>query len=61
MKRANPVDLRRAIEVANAYVKAGILFVPIPVYGIEDFTARANEADQALERMAIEAEKVGAA
>lgn len=60
MKRANPVDLRRAIEVANAYVKAGILFVPIPVSGIEDFTARANEADEALERMAIAAEKGGA-
>lgn len=61
MKRASPVDLRRAIELANTYVKAGILFVPIPVYGIEDFTARANEADQALERMTIEAEKGGAA
>lgn len=60
MNRANPVDLRRAIEMANAYVKVGILFVPIPVSGLEDFSARATEADEALERMATEAEKGGA-
>lgn len=31
MKRANPANLRRALEAAQAMAKAGIDFVPVPV------------------------------
>lgn len=36
MNRASPVELRKAIEAAQAFVKAGILFVPIPVMDEQD-------------------------
>lgn len=31
MNRASPVETRRSLELANAYAKAGIPFVPVPV------------------------------
>lgn len=31
INRASPVELRKALEAAQAMVKAGILFIPIPV------------------------------
>lgn len=31
MNRANPVDLRKALDVADTLVKAGLLFVCVPV------------------------------
>jgi hypothetical protein len=31
MNRASPVAMRKALEISNAFAKAGILFVPIPV------------------------------
>ncbi|MDP3440979.1 MAG: DUF1382 family protein [Azonexus sp.] len=61
MNRAHPVDLRKAIAVANVYVKTGILFVPMPVFSKEEQAARVEEAADILDRVAIEAEKGGAA
>ena len=55
----NPRQLERLHSIFSDQ-NTEINFVPIPVSGIEDFTARANEADAALERMAVEAEKGGA-
>jgi len=31
MNRANPVDMRKALETVQALKDAGILFVPIPI------------------------------
>ena len=31
MNRANPVDMRKALEAAHALKDVGILFVPIPI------------------------------
>ena len=61
IQKANPVDLRKAIEVANIYVKAGILFVPMPVLNKNDHAARVLEAELAIEALLTEAEKGGAA
>lgn len=59
MERANPADLRKAIEAANTYVKAGILFVPIPVLNKDDHAAKVHEAELAIEALITEAEKGG--
>ena len=61
MNRANPADLRKAIEMANVYVKAGVMFVPIPVLNEADRAAKMLEAELAIESLLTEAEKVGAA
>jgi len=58
MKRANPADLRRAADVAHTYVKAGILFVPMPALGRADHDALVVQSAERLERMAELAEQV---
>lgn len=59
MNRASPADLRKAIAVANAYVKTGILFVPMPVFSKEEQAARVEEAANILDRAVIDAMKAG--
>lgn len=44
MNRARPVDLRKAMEVAQAYLKAGLWFVPVPVLNNEDFNALVKQS-----------------
>lgn len=56
MKRANPAQLRQALEVANAMVKHGIRFVCMPVVDESDFLNLASQAEERLERMALIAE-----
>lgn len=56
MNRASPVDLRKAIEVANAYTKAGILFVPMPVLNEADHHDMVQQASQRLEQIIAETE-----
>lgn len=36
MNRADPVDMRKALKVADEFKKAGILFVSLPVLNKED-------------------------
>lgn len=36
MDRASPVELRKALQVAQQLAQAGILFVPVPVPVIDD-------------------------
>ena len=48
MRRASPVEIRNALEAANAYAKAGILFVPVPVLDSDD---HANLVEQATEKL----------
>lgn len=57
MKRANPADLRRAAEVAHTYVKAGILFVPMPALNQADHDALVAQSADRLERLAQAAEQ----
>lgn len=57
MNRASPVDLRKAIEVANAYINAGILFVPMPVLNEADLHILAQQASERLEQIIEETEK----
>jgi hypothetical protein len=52
MNRASPKDLRNALEVANSMVKAGILFVPMPVLDQADFAALGRQSAERLEQMA---------
>lgn len=56
MKRANPAQLRQAIELANKMVKLGILFVCVPVVDEADHLNLATQATERLERMALIAE-----
>lgn len=58
MKRANPAQLRQAIEVANALVKHGIRFVCMPVVDEADGANLVSQAAERLERMAVIAEAV---
>ncbi len=58
MNRASPVDSRAAISMANLFVKSGILFVPIPVTGPEDYAEKINQMNEILEKMASDAEKL---
>ncbi len=48
MNRASPAQLRKSLEVASAFAKAGIRFVCLPVVDEAD---HANLAEQAIERM----------
>ena len=56
MKRANPAQLRQALEVANALVKHGIHFVCMPVVDEADGVNLSNQAAERLERMTLIAE-----
>ena len=57
MKRANPADLRKALEIAQSLAKAGIDFVPVPVMSGIDRVELTHTATQRLERMASESEE----
>lgn len=56
MNRASPVDLRKAIEVANAYTNAGILFVPMPVLNEADHHDLVQQASHRIEQILEETE-----
>ena len=58
MNRASPADLRRAGQVAQHYIKAGILFVPMPVLDRADHEALVAQSTERLEKMAQLAEQV---
>lgn len=52
MNRAHPKDLRVALEMANSMVKAGILFVPMPVLDQADHKALGLQSAERLEQIA---------
>ena len=52
MNRANPKDLRQALEVANSLAKSGILFVPMPVLDHADHKTLGAQSVERLERIA---------
>lgn len=57
MNRASPSELRKSLEAARAMVQAGILFVPMPVLSQQDHAELANQMQNRLDTMAVEAEK----
>jgi 3-hydroxyisobutyrate dehydrogenase-like beta-hydroxyacid dehydrogenase len=56
MNRASPIDTRRALEAANAYAKAGIPFVPVPVLNFKQKAEAGVLATQRLEQIEKELE-----
>ncbi|WP_116865660.1 DUF1382 family protein [Pseudomonas syringae] len=56
MNHENPAQLRQALQLADAYAKAGIRFVCMPVVDEADGMNLNNQAQQRLERMALIAE-----
>lgn len=56
MKRANPAQLRKSLELANKMVKLGIRFVCMPVVDEADGMNLASQAAERLERIALIAE-----
>jgi hypothetical protein len=58
MNRASPVYLRRAAEMTQRFVKAGILFVPMPAFDQADHDALVARSAERLERLAQLAEQV---
>lgn len=48
MNRASPVDIRKAMDAANTYKQAGILFVPMPVFSEEEMLAKTREGAERL-------------
>lgn len=57
MNRANPKDLRRALETANVFVKAGILFVAMPATDNVDYMDLLKQAEERLDKLAQQAEQ----
>ena len=51
MNRAHPTDLRKALEIANALMKAGIDFVPVPVLSDEDKAILVRDVQMRLEQI----------
>ncbi|MNG21834.1 hypothetical protein D3C85_1163850 [compost metagenome] len=58
VERAGPVALRQAMDSATALMKAGVMFVAIPVTSQDDMQQLRAESLRRLERMAQEAEEV---
>lgn len=61
MNCANPADLRGALELAHDMAKAGLLFVPMPVAGREEFRQVSIQAAERMVQMinVAEAEETG--
>lgn len=58
MNRASPVDLRKSIEAANALLKAGVRFVPMPVLDDADGAELIRQLGERLDKMAEQADGV---
>lgn len=56
MERASPVELRKAIAMANALAEAGLSFVPVPVLDDADRESLVAQAMARMDILASEAE-----
>lgn len=61
MNRANPADLRGALELAHDMANAGLLFVPVPVADRAEFRQLSSQAAERMVQMinVAEAEETG--
>ncbi len=57
MNRAHPADLRDALMMAQSMIKAGILFIPMPVLSAEDAQHLGAMANKRLDRLEREADE----
>lgn len=57
MNRANPKDLRRALETAHVFVKSGILFVAMPATDQADYMDLLKQAEERLDKLVQQAEQ----
>jgi len=55
-ERANPADLRKAMDVATNFMKAGILFVPVPVFTLTEYEKMTQHTMDMLEITATKME-----
>lgn len=58
MNRASPSDLRKAMESANVFLKAGVMFVAMPVLNEADLQQLREESLRRLDALADAAEEV---
>lgn len=56
MRKATEQELRKSIALADALVKAGIRFVPIPVFDEVDFYEQTEELNDRMSRIILGAE-----
>lgn len=57
MNRANPTDLRKALEAANTLAKAGIMFICMPVLSETDGIRLVTQAAQRFDQLIDQDEK----
>lgn len=55
--RASPVELRKALQLANIFVRAGIRFVPMPVLDDAEHDRLAAECMAKLDQIEAAAEQ----
>ena len=56
LERASPAQLRKALELANLFVKMGVNFVPVPVASDEEQDELVSQAMAKLQVMEQKAE-----
>jgi hypothetical protein len=56
MEKANVIDMRKVLVLAEEYRKAGVLFMPMPVLNKEDKDTLCKEAVRRLSVLAQSAE-----
>ena len=52
MNRASPSQQRKALEIANLFVKMGVGFVPMPVSSEEEFVKLAMQSIEKMSQIA---------
>lgn len=57
MNRASPAELRKALEVANVFVRGGLRFVCVPVMDDADYATLQANASYRLEQIHQQAEQ----
>ncbi len=56
MEKANIIDIRKALALADEYKKAGVFFMPMPILNEEDKEILCKEVVRRLEILAQSAE-----
>jgi hypothetical protein len=51
IEKASPAQQRRTLDLVDALVKGGILFVPVPVLSMDEYRAQLADVESRLERL----------